>query len=194
MDHLPNAAAALALSDDHDDTDHDDTDDKPPSQPPHRPHVRARTESIKRLSKRELARGAMMYPPTIQAAHERPRTRDDCLPGGCNEQRPCPWVSCKFHLAIDVNPKTGSVKLNFPALEVWEMRETCALDVADRGGTTLEDVGDITGLTRERIRQIEQRGLIKIREAAEAGALSDYLDEEPDGPQHVSGRVRAVIR
>jgi DNA-directed RNA polymerase sigma subunit (sigma70/sigma32) len=44
------------------------------------------------------------------------------------------------------------------------MKETCALDVADRGGITLEEVGEILNLTRERIRQVEVRGLTKMRE------------------------------
>jgi DNA-directed RNA polymerase sigma subunit (sigma70/sigma32) len=43
------------------------------------------------------------------------------------------------------------------------MAETCSLDVADRGGITLEEVGAILNLTRERIRQVEVRGLYKIR-------------------------------
>ena len=42
------------------------------------------------------------------------------------------------------------------------MTETCALDVADRGGTTLEEVGAIMNLTRERIRQVEVKGLAKL--------------------------------
>jgi DNA-directed RNA polymerase sigma subunit (sigma70/sigma32) len=42
------------------------------------------------------------------------------------------------------------------------MRETCSLDVADRGGITLEEVGEILNLTRERIRQVEVRGLRKL--------------------------------
>jgi hypothetical protein len=77
--------------------------------------------------------------------------------------RPCPFVSCEHHLYLDVNPDSGAIKLNFPHLEVWEMAETCSLDVADRGGITLEDVGAILNLTRERIRQVEVRGLVKIR-------------------------------
>ena len=89
----------------------------------------------------------------------RPRNRDDCKEGA----RPCPYVSCKFHLYLDVHPETGSIKLNFPDLEVWEMEETCALDVSDRGGTTLEEVGEILNLTRERIRQVEVLGLQKLR-------------------------------
>jgi DNA-directed RNA polymerase sigma subunit (sigma70/sigma32) len=66
-----------------------------------------------------------------------------------------------------VNPSTGSIKLNFPDKEVWELEETCALDVADRGGITLEEVGTIMNLTRERIRQVETRGLLKLRAIAE---------------------------
>ena len=77
--------------------------------------------------------------------------------------RPCPYVSCKHHLYLDVNPETGSIKLNFPDLEVWEMAETCSLDVADKGGITLEEVGEILNLTRERIRQVEVRGLLKLK-------------------------------
>tara|TARA_B100001093_G_scaffold20855_1_gene18647 strand:- start:422 stop:688 length:267 start_codon:yes stop_codon:yes gene_type:complete len=79
-------------------------------------------------------------------------------------------------LYLDVNPDTGSIKLNFPDLEVWEMRETCALDVADRGGITLEEVGEILNLTRERIRQVEVKGLQKLRATAESLGLKDFLN------------------
>ena len=40
-----------------------------------------------------------------------------------------------------MNPATGSIKLNFPDKEIWELEETCALDVAEKGGITLEEVG-----------------------------------------------------
>ncbi|PKN39500.1 MAG: hypothetical protein CVU63_15680, partial [Deltaproteobacteria bacterium HGW-Deltaproteobacteria-20] len=106
--------------------------------------VRARTISVKRMTKRELEIGRLLYPETD---YWKPRTRAECAEGA----RPCPFVSCKYHLFIDVSSKTGAIKLNFPDLEVWEMNESCALDVADRGGTTLEDVGAIMNLTRERI-------------------------------------------
>ncbi|MDR0966812.1 MAG: DNA-binding protein [Myxococcales bacterium] len=93
----------------------------------------------------------------------RPRCRADCAASA----RPCLFISCKHHLYLDVNPETGSIKLNFPDKEVWELEATCALDVADKGGITLEEVGVIMNLTRERIRQVETRGLLKLREAAE---------------------------
>lgn len=94
---------------------------------------------------------------------ERPKTRGDCLPGGCNEERPCPFVGCKHHLYLDVNPKNGSIKLNFPELEVDQMAESCTLDVADRGGAILAEVGAALNLTRERPRQIEADGLRKLQ-------------------------------
>ncbi len=93
----------------------------------------------------------------------RPRSRADCA----NGPRPCMFISCKNHLNLDVNPSTGSIKLNFPDKEVWDLAETCALDVADRGGITLEEVGSIMNLTRERIRQVETRGLLKLRAISE---------------------------
>ncbi len=62
------------------------------------------------------------------------------------------------------------------------MGETCALDVADRGGITLEEVGEIMNLTRERIRQVEVRGLLKLKMSSpspeELGAAALQKDDE----------------
>ena len=144
-----------------------------PQQSQRKSRVRARTISIKRLSKRELERGRMLFPET---EYERPTTREACLHGP-HAERPCPFVSCKHHLYLDVNDRTGSIKLNFPDLEVWELPETCTLDIADRGGITLEEVGEIMNLTRERIRQLETRGLAKLKALSEMAKLSDYCAE-----------------
>jgi hypothetical protein len=46
---------------------------------------------------------------------------------------------------------------------LWELEHTCALDVADKGGITLEEVGAIMNLTRERVRQVETRGIHSMR-------------------------------
>ena len=112
---------------------------------------------MKRLTREELRRGALANPPVRGA--QRPSTRAECR----DAPRPCPWVACKHHLYLDINPRTGSIKLNFPDLEPWELEHTCALDVADNGGLTLEEIGLITNLTRERVRQLEVRGLISLR-------------------------------
>lgn len=118
--------------------------------------VRSKTIAPKRLTREEKRLSeTMVYPVDVV----RPETRQECM----NMTRPCPFVSCSHHLYLDVNPESGAIKLNFPHLEVWEMAETCSLDVADRGGITLEEVGAILNLTRERIRQVEVRGLTKIK-------------------------------
>lgn len=140
--------------------------------------IRARTISVKRMTKRELEIGRLLYP---EHDYEKPRARSECIDGA----RPCPFVSCKHHLYLDVSARTGAIKLNFPDLEVWEMTETCALDIADRGGTTLEEVGAIMNLTRERIRQVEVKALAKLDALQDMMALRDYIDEGPVGKRRL---------
>lgn len=147
--------------------------------------VRARTISVKRMTKRELELGRMLYPDVDDVG--KPKMREDCAQG----ERPCPFVSCKHHLYLDVSARTGAIKLNFPDLEVWEMTETCALDVADRGGTTLEEVGAIMNLTRERIRQVEVKGLAKLEALKDMSALRDYVDEGPVGKRRLPVLAKA---
>ena len=149
----------------------------------------------KTMSRKEIARDLRrqralgLVDPELQAVIQeieqaRPRSRAECA----NGPRPCMFVSCKHHLYLDVNPDTGSIKLNFPDKEIWELGETCALDVANRGGITLEEVGSIMNLTRERIRQVETRGLLKLRAmtedepripaAAAVGCAASPFDED----------------
>jgi hypothetical protein len=86
-----------------------------------------------------------------------PKTRGECQGGA----RPCPMVSCRHNLFLEVT-ETGGLKFTFPDLEVWELKESCALDVAEREGVTLQQVATMMNLTRERIRQIEARAVAKL--------------------------------
>ncbi len=110
----------------------------------------------------------------------RPKTR-----GECPESRPCPWVSCRYHLLIDAREdslvRIGDRSLTSRTLnrtsdrdrvrewtqdalrELETVSETCALDVADEGATKLADLGEILGITREGIRQIEEKALRKMK-------------------------------
>lgn len=134
--------------------------------------VRARTICVKRLSRRELELGRGNL---SESDVDRPKTRAECIDG----PRPCPFVSCKHHLYLDVSPRTGSIKLNFPDLEVWEMASTCALDVADGGGATLEDVGAILNVTRERVRQLEVKALARLTSLRDMHELREYVNGVP---------------
>lgn len=90
-----------------------------------------------------------------------PILREECEGG----LRPCPFLSCRYHLAADIS-KAGNIQFSFMSelLEEgdnWdangETKETCALDVAARGPAPLDQIAAILGITRERVRQIEAK-------------------------------------
>lgn len=132
--------------------------------------VRSRSIRVARASKREVERARLRL--DSEPPPQRPLTRADCAEG----PRPCPHVSCKHHLYLDVSPYTGTIKINFPDIEVWEMRVSCALDIADHGGMRLEDVGELMNVTRERARQIEIQALAKLELGERQVSLRDYFE------------------
>lgn len=145
--------------------------------------VRARTISMKRLTKREIWLGRILNPADEFEDVKRPRSREECR----DAERPCPFVSCEHHLYLDVLAKSGSIKLNFPDVEADELEKlpaTCALDVADLQGVTLEEVGRFMNMTRERVRQLETTGKAKVQAGLEMLALRD-LPPESDGRRHL---------
>jgi len=110
----------------------------------------------------------------------RPERREDCLPGGHNEARPCPFASCRHHLGLDVLP-TGGIQLNFPDKEPWDLPHTCSLDLADQGGMTLDQVSKQLDVTRERIRQIEYKTLARLKASPRAKRRLEAFAEAERG-------------
>lgn len=135
-----------------------------------RPKTMSRREMMREQRRRERAGDVVEIP-----QYARPVSRVECR----DAARPCLYVSCKHHLYLDVNPETGSIKLNFPDKEVWELEESCALDVAERGGITLEEVGEILNLTRERIRQLEVTALDKMKQQSAKHELDAFIGWDP---------------
>jgi hypothetical protein len=136
------------------------------------------------MTRAEWAVGALLYPEKVQ----RPQTRAECE----NGIRPCPFVSCKYHLAFDIKP-CGSLLDIWPAVEVWELKHTCALDEAKQEHT-LEQIADLLNLTRERVRQIERRALAKLGVVVgpEDVDLPDHdQGAEVDTPRRVYSRTAA---
>ncbi len=149
-------------------------------------HARAKTISIKRLSKRALLeeQRRLEYANATDPVEPRPRTFAECERRGIGTiESPCAYVSCRWNLALDVDNRTGSIKVNFPnavvdgAIDVSLIPATCALVIADSDGLMLEQVGEILNITRERVRQIETKGLQQIAELARLAALQDDHDE-----------------
>lgn len=112
----------------------------------------------------EFLIGKRRYPKTDL---QRPRTRLECPTSG-----PCPWVGCRHHLYLDVNPDNGTIKYN-THLPLEEMRVTCSLDVvADNNrGLTTDQVGEFFDVTGEYIRQIEIKALLKLQSNDTIGDL-----------------------
>jgi len=142
--------------------------------------MRPVTVPIKKITKESIALGKLAYP----ESHRRPVRRSECE----SIPRPCPFVSCQYNLFIDVNPETGSIKYNFPWLEPLEMKNSCALDVAQTGGKTLQEVGILINLTRERVRQEEARILGKL---SQVEGFEDWITAlEDSAAEHNDERFR----
>src|SRR5262245_4590856 len=95
----------------------ENADDMPTMPDPDAP-VSAAFESVAELN--EAIDAALSGDEGISEV-ERPRVRADCLPGGVNEERPCPWASCRYHL----------VHLRRDGLEpdTMDPSRSCVLDV-----------------------------------------------------------------
>lgn len=131
---------------------------------------RTTTINLRRDSQREAEFQRSITTPLNIPEHARPATRGECLEGDLHAVRPCPFVSCKYHLATEVSATSGNIKVNFPGREVWQMRETCALDIADRGEALLDDVAAALNISRQRAEQIEAEAIAKLLARPETAA------------------------
>lgn len=127
-----------------------------PLEEPRRKYVRhSKAVNPAHVSQRERRRLALLEPD--YGERRLPSTRGECVDGA----RPCPFVSCRHHLYLDVK-KSGSIVFNFPNRELEELPQTCSLDAADLGGLSLEEAGSLFNLTKERMRQLEILALARL--------------------------------
>lgn len=96
-----------------------------------------------------------------------PRTRGDCEGG----YRPCPWISCRYHLGEPYSEGHKGTRRR--------SGETCVLDLAAQGGMKLAAIGDELGVTRERARQLIESGLRRIA-PEDLQVLTDLVDASRD--------------
>lgn len=116
-----------------------------------------------------------MKPEPVEA-YPRPRTRADCIDG----PRPCPYVGCRHNTYLHVTEE-GTIRFSYPAgmgPEDVPPQQSCALDLAERGGMTPEEVGKALGITRKRVRQVEFRIFRKLEDEAD----EDDFETPPEKP------------
>jgi hypothetical protein len=112
-----------------------------------------KNRTIRRDELRHINKYAKQHIPVV--VHDRPENLAECP-----EDR-CPWVSCQYHLYLDVG-KRGELIMNHPDKDPLDLEEPCALRVAARGSHNLNQIGKLLSVTRERIRQIERDGLVAL--------------------------------
>lgn len=127
----------------------------------------------------------------------RPKTRADChptrqalvahLPAGhpYREHAPCPFVSCRHHLHLDVHDRGDLAGvIEFRPAEHVSIEHTCALDVADKGGLRREEMPGVLGVSEDRTRDFEQKLYRRLRED---GAIRQIADEMGLSMDHDEG-------
>ncbi len=112
----------------------------------------------------------MKAPTQLPVLQQFPKTRGDCLPGGCNEARPCQHTRCRYHLEHDDNPaQRGRGHGSRLGRRIGQRlasgaEESCALDVADRGETGPLQIAHVMGVTYQQIEKVERAALDQMRE------------------------------
>lgn len=99
---------------------------------------------------------------------DRPRTRADCS----SIPRPCPYVSCRHHLLLEVRgpdiwvnyPRRHRLRDDEPVEDVLELMPfSCSLDAAEDGPKRLEEVAGMFGVTRQGAQLCEVAAQKKFR-------------------------------
>lgn len=118
----------------------------------------------------------------------RPRTREDCsyLP------RPCPFVGCKFHTYLDIDDKTGYIRLNWPGMDPHEIDEdkSCVLDMIeayDYGSSMMPPdlIGLALGAHRDTIKDETRKVQTKLKSALLKREYENYEEFEDEVLENV---------
>lgn len=93
---------------------------------------------------------------SVQPPHWRPKTRGECktLP------RPCPYVSCRYHLASDDNGAGASVDLDV----LRNHAPSCALDLADAGPQPMDKIASVLHIWHTNAEEALRSAMAKISE------------------------------
>jgi hypothetical protein len=103
-----------------------------------------------------------------------PETRGECEKA-C---RPCPWIECRYHLAIDqTNERWGGAVTQLAPDFDWS-RPSCALDVAEDGAKSAMEVAALMGLPERVIKRVTKRAIRKLEALGFAAFAVSVSPEE----------------
>lgn len=135
----------------------------------------------------------------------RPRTRAECV----DAPRPCPFVGCRYHLALDVVYKSIRVNVGrsgrdgqrprskalLKAADVFDADQvvdelvawwfdgapSCALDEAEIGAANRDEVGDAMAIAHSFVHRIEASAMAKIAGSLDGIRLLAAVNGDDDG-------------
>lgn len=110
--------------------------------------------------------------PVIGMHFEKPISRSDCV----DAERPCPWVSCRYHMAH----RLGSGHANRPTVrdgsedphldildpDKWatELPVSCMLDITDRGlPVSADECSEVMGISAHQVRKIAAKAVGRMK-------------------------------
>jgi len=138
------------------------------------------TLQLHRASKKALEGARKRYPLHDRLRPPRPRTWGECQARGLGTaESPCAYVSCRYHLAIDVTP-SGGITLNRPSEEPQAAPHTCTLRVVEAhpGGLDHYTIADILNITHQGVSRMEVHALGRLAEACRRAGFSDVTLRE----------------
>jgi hypothetical protein len=103
--------------------------------------------------------------PSVQARRRLPVLQMPATRAGCaNVPRPCPFIHCRSNNYL-TQTGDGVLKVTYPDLLPHQMDPdySCAEDVVERGGATVEEVSYALNMTDERTRQLTVSATRKIK-------------------------------
>lgn len=112
----------------------------------------------------------------------RPKTRGECS----DMPRPCPFLSCRYHLAHEwADPYYGKAPSDDELLErMTTAPHSCSLDAADVGGMSVDEVSKVAGISYKAVINETYRARKMARKSVKGGSsdILDNLNEDKSEP------------
>ena len=112
------------------------------------------------------------HPIVVDLSLKKPCVRADCA----SLPRPCPFISCKYNLFVEIGPK-GSLDFTWPRTQPHQMPQSCALDLADEGGLTVQELADEMRLGLDVVKKSVDAALRSVRYKVARMRLSQELKD-----------------